>query len=376
MKLTALEASPIPLVDLETQSRQLRDDIMLRLYDVIGSARYILGKEVQEFEEAFAQYCGAKHCIGVANGSDALVLALKALGVGPGDEVITAGNSFAATAFAIVHAGATPVFVDVDADDYNLDPELIEAAITEKTKAIIPVHLYGQPAKMPEIKAIAEKHGLKIVEDAAQAHGAEISGRRCGSFGDAGCFSFYPGKNLGAFGDGGAVVTNDDQLATQVRLLRNYGQRIKNLHECVAFNSRLDTMQAAVLLAKMDYIESWTDSRNRVAGWYREELSDSELELPVVRDDVRHVYHLFVVRHPRRQELLEHLQQQQIYCGIHYPTPLFEIEALRECSTFPNGCPNVKRLSEQILSLPMFPEMTREQVRRVCYSVRNFSEES
>ena len=242
---------PIPLVDLKTQSRSIKADVLRRMGDVIEDARYILGKEVADFEQQFAQYCDASFCVGMANGTEAIHLALRALDIGPGDEVITAGNSFAATAFAIAYAGAQAVFVDIDPDDFNIDTSLIESAISEKTKAIIPVHLFGQPARMKEIMEIARKHDLRVIEDAAQAHGAELVGQRCGSFGDIGCFSFYPGKNLGAFGDGGAVVTSDPELAERLRLLRNYGQKQKNQHDTLGFNCRLDTLQACVLLAKM-----------------------------------------------------------------------------------------------------------------------------
>ena len=312
----------IPLVDLATQSRAIKQDVLDRMARVIDAGRYILGEEVTDFESQFADYCGSAHCVGLDNGTNALHMALRALDIGAGDEVITAGNSFAATAFAIAYSGARPVFVDVDPVDFNLDPGLIEQAITERTKAIIPVHLYGQPARMVEIRQLADRHGLKIIEDAAQAHGAELNGQRCGTWGDIGCFSFYPGKNLGAFGDGGAAVTNDPELAEKLRLLRNYGQKVKNRHDLLGYNCRLDTLQACVLLAKLQHIEQWTENRIQVAAWYREELEGSELVLPAVRDDVRHVYHLFVVRHPRRDAMMKALADQGIYCGIHYPNPL------------------------------------------------------
>lgn len=241
----------IPLVDLATQSANIKSEVLEAIGEVIDSAGYILGPQVAQFEDQFAQYTGTNHCVGLANGTDALHMALRALDVGQGDEVITAGNSFAATAFAIAYSGATPVFVDIRPEDFNIDASLIESAITEKTKVIMPVHLYGQPARMDAICKIAKKHNLRVVEDAAQAHGAELNGQRCGSFGDIGCFSFYPGKNLGAFGDGGAAVTNDPEIAEKLRLLRNYGQVVKNRHDLLGFNCRLDTVQAAVLLTKM-----------------------------------------------------------------------------------------------------------------------------
>lgn len=360
----------IPLVDLATQSRMIRDEVLHRMADVIDHGRYILGAEVDEFEVKFAEYCQAKHCIGVANGTDALHLALRALGVGPGDEVITAGNSFAATAFAIAYTGAKAVFVDVREDDYNLDPALIEAVITEKTKAIIPVHLYGNPARMVEIGEIAKRHGLKVVEDAAQGHGGEIAGKRIGSFGDIACFSFYPGKNLGAFGDGGAVTTNCPELAEKLRLLRNYGQRVKNRHDLLGYNCRLDTLQACVLLTKMQYIEHWTEQRRQVARWYQEELQDSGLILPELPSNARHVFHLYVVRHPERDRLMASLAAENIYCGIHYPNPLPTAAPFHDAVTYPMGLPNCAKFSTEILSLPMYPELTREHVARIANSIR------
>lgn len=360
----------IPLVDLATQSRMIRDEVLRRMADVIDHGRYILGSEVDEFEGKFAEYCQAAHCIGVANGTDALHLALRALGVGPGDEVITAGNSFAATAFAIAYTGAKAVFVDVREDDYNLDPSLIEAVITERTKAIIPVHLYGNPARMIEIGEIAKKHGLKVVEDAAQGHGGEINGKRIGSFGDIACFSFYPGKNLGAFGDGGAVTTNCPELAEKLRLLRNYGQRVKNRHDMLGYNCRLDTLQACVLLTKMQYIEHWTEQRRQVALWYQEELQDTGLILPVLPQNARHVFHLYVVRHPERDRLMASLAAENIYCGIHYPNPLPNAAPFHDSVTYPMGLPNCTKFATEIVSLPMYPELTREQVARIADSIR------
>lgn len=362
----------IPLVDLATQSQQIRDDVLKRMADVIDAGRYILGEEVAEFERQFADYCQVPHCVGVANGTDALHLALRALDVGPGDEVITVGNSFAATAFAIAYTGAQPVFIDIDPHSYNMDACLIEQAINEKTKAIIPVHLYGQPADMKTIVALANKHNLKIVEDCAQSHGAEIDGRRCGSFGDFGCFSFYPGKNLGAFGDGGAVVTKDAALAERLHLLRNYGQRVKNRHDLLGYNCRLDTLQACVLLAKMQHIERWTEQRRQVAQWYQEELQDTGLILPKQLDGYRHVYHLYVVRHPNREALMHHLAKKKIYCGIHYPNPLPTAAPFVHCATIPWELPICSQYSKEILSLPMYPEMTHDLVVRVAREVREF----
>lgn len=366
------DLSPIPLVDLQTQSRALKEEVLRRMGDVIDGARYILGQEVQEFEEIFAKYCGVDHCIGMANGTEALHMAIRALDIGPGDEVITAGNSFAATAFAIAHAGADAVFVDIDPTDYNIDVGLIEQAITERTKAIIPVHLYGQPARMREICELAKAYKLKVIEDSAQGHGGEIDGQRCGSFGDIGCFSFYPGKNLGAFGDGGATTTKCPELAEKLRLLRNYGQRVKNRHDMLAFNSRLDTIQACVLLAKMPHLEKWTEQRRTIADWYREDLANVDIVLPHAHPEMRHVYHLFVVRTPHRDALISTLASKNIFCGIHYPNPLFTAQPFVKSPTIPYGLPVCSQFANEIVSLPMYPEMTREQVRRVSSAIEEF----
>lgn len=365
--------TPIPLVDLKTQSAAIKQEVLERIGDVIDSAGYILGEQVGHFERQFAEYCGASHCVGLANGTDALHLSLRALEIGPGDEVITVGNSFAATALAIHYSGATPVLVDCAEDDFNIDVSQLEAAITDRTRAIIPVHLYGHPAPMPQIMQLAARHNLRVIEDAAQAHGAEIDGKRIGSWGDVACFSFYPGKNLGAFGDGGAAVTNDAELAEKIELLRSYGQVTKNVHDRLGFNCRLDTVQAAVLLTKMRYIEQWTEARRNVAGWYREALAGAEgVALPPEKPNCRHVYHLFVVRHPMRDELLKFLAEQQIYCGIHYPHPLSEAQPFENCATVPLGLPVAARLASEIISLPMYPEMTRQHVSRVAEAVRSF----
>ena len=366
---TKVKQEVIPLVDLKSQSRSIKQDVLRRMEAVIDDARYILGQEVADFEAQFAEYCGTSHCVGMANGTEAIHMALRALGIGPGDEVITAGNSFAATAFAIAYAGAEAVFVDIDPSDFNLDASLIESAITDKTKAIIPVHLFGQPARMKEIMEIARRHDLKVIEDSAQAHGAELDGQRCGSFGDIGCFSFYPGKNLGAFGDGGAVVTNDPELAERLRLLRNYGQKQKNRHDTLGFNCRLDTLQACVLLSKMQHIEKWTEQRRQVAAWYREELKDAGLLLPQAHEDSRHVYHLFVIRTRQRERLMASLAEQNIHTGIHYPNPLSTAGSFQDAPTIPMGLPVCTEVANEIVSLPMFPEMTREQVQRVCVAV-------
>ena len=367
------QLSVIPLVDLATQSARIKEEVLARIARVIDKANYILGDEVAEFEEEFARYCGSAHCVGLANGTDAIHMALRALAIGPGDEVITAANSFAATALAIAYSGATPVLVDIVEDDFNIDPAMIERAITPKTRAIIPVHLYGQPARMSEILKIARRHNLKVIEDSAQGHGAELGGTRCGAFGDIACFSFYPGKNLGAFGDAGACVTADAQLAEKLRLLRNYGQVVKNRHDLLGFNCRLDTLQACVLLTKLQYIEEWTEQRRQIAEWYRQELKDSELRLPMEKADARHVYHLFVIRHPERDRLMKFLADRHISCGIHYPNPLPTAQPFASVRTHPVGVPVCTQLSKEILSLPMYPEMTRQHVKTVAAAIAEFS---
>ncbi len=359
----------VPLLDLVTQYHNLRDELLPALERVMESAQFILGEELELFEDKFAAYCGADHCVGVSNGTEALHLTLRAMGIGCGDEVITAANSFAATACAIVYTGASPVFVDVNSEDYNIDVNLIEKAITPRTKVIMPVHLYGQPAEMEAISSIAKRHGLRVVEDACQAHGASYHGRPVGTLGDAGCFSFYPGKNLGAYGDGGAVVTEDRELADQLRVLRNYGQRVKNVHSILGYNSRLDTLQAAVLLVKLNHLDQWNDSRRAVATQYRELLAESDIVLPIERERLRHVYHLFVIRHKKRDYLLEYLKDRQIFCGIHYPSPLHCSVPFQSARTVPNGVPVSTAISQEILSLPIYPEISHEQVDHVTQNI-------
>lgn len=362
----------IPFVDLAKQCNELASEVMPAIESVVRRGAFILGEEVQEFEEKFADYCDTAYCVSVANGTEALHLALRAVGVGPGDEVITAGNSFVATTFAISHAGAMPVLVDVNESDHNINVELIERAITTRTKAIVPVHLYGQPAAMDAIQEIADRHGLKVIEDSCQAHGSEFNGKRTGSFGDAGCFSFYPGKNLGAFGDGGAIVTGDAEVAERLRQLRNYGQRQKNVHSMLAYNSRLDTIQAAVLLVKLPYLDDWNNQRRKAAELYHQYLQDTELELPVENGSARHVYHLFVVKHSRRDQLVEFLREEQIFCGIHYPLPLHHAEPYRTARSIPRHLPVCSDLAGRIFSLPMFPGITEKQISRVSDAVQSF----
>jgi len=371
-KKTAEAKHPrIPLVDLGAQHQSLKLNIRLAMDRVIMNTRFIGGKELNEFENAFAQFCGTKHAIGVSSGTSALELVLRALGIGPGDEVITAANSFIATPGSICAVGARPVLADVLEDTYCIDPALIEKAITAKTKAIIPVHLYGQLCDMERINAIAAKHGLKVIEDGAQAHGARIGDRRVGQWGDAACFSFYPGKNLGAYGDAGAVVTSDNELDAKVRKLQNHGRSEKYVSDVLGSNHRLDTLQAAVLNVKLRHLEKWNQSRRDVAASYRSLLDGLPLEIPQVSTE-NHVYHLFVVRTKLRTELQAFLNEQGIDAGIHYPVPLHLQPALDHLDYSKGSFPVTERLAEEILSLPIFPEMDEGQIERVAVAVRAF----
>lgn len=362
----------IPLVDLQTQSQQLREDMLPAIEEVMRKSNYILGEEVEFFEEEFADFCEAHYCVGVSSGTEALHMALRALDIGPGDEVITAANTFVASALAIAYVGATPVAVDIDPLDYNLDVELVEEAITPQTKAIMPVHLYGQPAEMTRLRELTERYGLKLVEDASQAHGARYRGQRVGTFGDAGCFSFYPGKNLGGFGDGGAVVTKDAALAQKLRELRNYGQANKNVHSRLGFNARLDTIQAAVLRVKLPYLETWNQQRAAVAKAYDDLLQELGLTLPRKKQHCSHIYHLYVVQHPQRNELLDHLRQHDVHGGIHYPSPIHQALSFLKVRTFPDGVPIAQDVANKILSLPIYPELSPEGIEQVVDAVNAF----
>jgi dTDP-4-amino-4,6-dideoxygalactose transaminase len=362
----------IPFVDLGTQHRLLERELLGAVADVVATSQFILGDELSAFEEDFARYCSTAYCVGVASGTDALHLSLRALGIGPGDEVITAANTFVATVFAIAHVGAQPVLVDVEPDGYNIDTSVIERAISERTKAIIPVHLYGQPAEMDEILAIAKSHGLRVVEDACQAHGARYRGQRVGSFGDAACFSFYPGKNLGALGDGGAIVTNDSELAEGLRILRHCGQSTKNVHPMIGYNSRLDTLQAAVLRVKLRHLDEWNERRQAAARLYTELLSEAGVVLPTERPCSEHVYHLYVIQHQQRDALLDQLANEGISCGIHYPLAVNEHEPFKHVKTFPEGAPNARVRSRRILSLPMSAHISDDQIRTVARAVMRF----
>jgi dTDP-4-amino-4,6-dideoxygalactose transaminase len=363
----------IPFLNLKAPYRELQAELDAAYRRVMKSGWYILGEEVEAFETDFASFCHAKHCIGVADGLDALILILRGYGIGPGDEVIVPANTYIASWLAVSYVEAKPVPVEPKTATCNLDPDRIAAAITSRTRAIMPVHLYGQPAEMGPIRAAAETYGLRVIEDAAQAHGARYDSVPAGALGDAAGFSFYPGKNLGAFGDGGAVLTNDDQLADRLRVLRNYGSRQKYYNEVKGVNSRLDPLQAAFLRVKLAYLESWNDRRRAVARHYLEELAGiQDLEMPAVAVRAEPVWHLFVVRHPRRDELRQHLRDSGIDTLIHYPIPAHLSQAYAEAGWKKGDFPITEALAATVLSLPMGPHLSEQEVSAVVRRLRTF----
>ena len=347
----------VPFLDLHAACAELRPEIDAAIARVLDSGWYILGPEVEAFEAEFAGYCQADHAIGLANGLDALHLALRAMDVGPGDEVIVPSNTYIATWLAVSQCGAVPVPVEPDPGTHNIDPARIEAAITPRTRVILPVHLYGQPVDLDPILAIARKHGLRVLEDGAQAHGARYKGRRIGGHGDAVAWSFYPGKNLGALGDGGAVTTNDAQIADRLRVLRNYGSRVKYVNEVAGYNSRLDPLQAAVLRVKLAHLDDWNARRTALAQVYLDGLRDTGLVLPHVPDWAQPAWHLFVVRHRQRDDLQRALAEAGIGSLIHYPIPPHKQQAYAEAGYPADAFPLANRLAEEVLSLPMGPQM-------------------
>jgi len=366
----------VPFVDLQAQYRAIKAEVDEAIARVVENATFILGREVEAFEEAFADYLGARFCVGVSNGTAAIQLAVTACGIGAGDEVIVPANSFFATAEAVSTAGATPVFVDADPVSYTIDVNRIEAAITGRTRAIIPVHLYGQPADLDSIFDLAARHNFSVIEDAAQAHGALYKGRRVGALGRANCFSFYPGKNLGAYGEGGAVVTNDAEVARRVRQLRDHGSERKYQHEIIGYNFRLEGIQGAVLNVKLKYLDGWNDLRRAHAARYGELLADLDggaLMLPRESADVRHIYHLYVVQTPAREALQKHLSAAGIQTGIHYPIPIHLQPAYDSLGHRAGDFPAAERQAARVLSLPMFPELTDEQIVRVAEVVCSFA---
>jgi len=357
--------------DLRLQYNSIKIELDQAVQEVLRSGWFILGEQVAAFERAFAEYCGVQFAVTVANGTDAIQLALMACGIGPGDEVITTPLSATFTALAISAVGATPVFVDIDAETFNIDPSLVETSIGPRTRAILPVHLYGQPASLEPILDIARHHGVRVIEDAAQAHGASYKGQTVGTIGDLGCFSFYPSKNLGAFGDGGLVTTNDPELAERLRMLRNGGQQARYDHQLLGINSRLDELQAAILRVKLRYLDQWNRRRRHIAALYTALLGDSSVEPPLESSDGEHVY---VVRCRNRAALQRHLTARGIQTAVHYPTPIHLQGAYRQLGIGPGSLPIAERMTEEILSLPIYPELSDAKIRYVAQCVMEFDE--
>jgi len=361
----------IPLVDLKAQHAQIADEVTEGFTRVCETTSFIGGRAVEEFEQQFAAFSGVRHCAGVANGTDALELALRATGIGPGDEVIVPANTFIATALAVVRAGATPVFVDCDRRYHLIDPALVAERVTSRTRAIMPVHLFGQMAPMRDVMAVAESHGLSVIEDAAQAQGARQNGTGAGAFGVAAGTSFYPGKNLGCYGDGGAVISNSDEVIQKVKALRNYGSEVKYHHPVIGFNSRLDTLQAVVLQAKLRRLAAWNEARRQAAARYDALLADVPgIALPETRPDNEHIFHLYVVRVAGRDEVLKQLHAANIGAGVHYPVPVHLQGAFRSLGYGPRDFPVAEAAASEMLSLPMFSEITANQQERVVSELR------
>jgi dTDP-4-amino-4,6-dideoxygalactose transaminase len=351
----------VPMMDLRGQYSQIRDELLRAMKEVADSTTYVLGPKVSEFERTFADYVGAKHCVGVNSGTSALHLALICADVGRWDEVITVPMTFIATSWAVSYVGARPVFVDVDSKTYTMDPAQVERRITPRTRAILPVHLYGQTADLEPLLDISRRRGIPLIEDAAQAHGAEYRGKRAGTFGLAGCYSFYPGKNLGALGEGGAVVTDDDDVAARTRALRDHGQSRRYHHDELGFNYRMDALQGAVLGLKLKYLDRWTEARSRLADRYRTLLRDLPLQLPEVAPANHHAWHLFVVLHSERDQLRCELESRGVQTGMHYPIPLHLQKAYRHLGHREGEFPIAERIGRDCLTLPLFPEMTIQQ---------------
>lgn len=363
----------IPFLDLAAQYRGIKDEVNAAIQRVLDTCQFTLGSEVAAFEEEFATYCSTKYGIGVNSGTSALHLALLAADVGPGDEVITVPFTFVATVAAIVYTGARPVFVDVDSRTLNMDTDALEAAISERTKVILPVHLHGQCAEMDPIIDVAKRHQLVVIEDAAQAHGAEYKGRRAGSLGDMGCFSFYPGKNLGAYGEGGMVVTNNGEYTRKIRMLRDWGAERKYHHELKGYNYRMEGIQGAVLRVKLRHLEAWTEGRRRAAAHYDRLLSGNGIATPRPLAHNRHVYHVYAIRTPHRQAWQEALQGQGIQTGIHYPIPVHLLPAYTDLGYRAGDFPSAEQAAAEVLSLPMFPELTEAQCETVAGAVNELA---
>jgi dTDP-4-amino-4,6-dideoxygalactose transaminase len=360
----------IPFVDLKAQYRSIKPEIDAAIARVLGSAQFVLGDEVDAFEREFAAFCGAADAVAVNSGTSALQLALVAAGVGPGDEVITVPFTFVATAAAIEYTGARPIFVDIDERSFTMDASRIEAAVTPRTKAIVPVHLYGQPADMDPIRAIAARHGLTVIEDAAQAHGARYKDRPAGSLGDLACFSFYPSKNLGAYGEGGMVVTGRADAAARIRALRDWGQETKYRHTMRGFNARMDALQGAILRVKLGYLPAWIAARRAHAARYHALLAGTGLTRPIEMPYAAHAYHLYTVRLRDRDALAAALGAEGVHTGLHYPMPVHRQPAYADLGYAAGAFPVAERVANEVLSLPMFPELTAEQIATVAAAVR------
>ena len=362
MKAKTKPAMEVPYFDLTAQYASLRADITAAIDDVCGKTAFILGEQVEQFEHAFAEYCEVKHCVALNSGTSALHLALLAAGIGAGDEVITTSDTFIATAEAIHYTGATPVFVDIHPSTANIDPAQIEKAITPRTRAIIPVHLYGRPVELDAIAEIAHRRRLTLIEDACQAHGARYHGKRVGGFGQSAAFSFYPGKNLGAYGEGGALTTNDDEIAKLARSLRSHGETSRYQHAYIGYNYRMDGFQGAVLNVKLGHLDKWTAKRQEYAALYRQLLADAPVDLPEDAPDVDCVYHLFVVYVNERDKVRSELADRGVQTAVHYPKPVHLQGAFQHLGYHPGSLPHAERACERVLSMPIFPEMSREQV--------------
>ncbi len=363
----------VPFLDLKAQYETIKDEINTAIQEVIDSCAFAGGPFVEKFEKEYAEFCGTYYAVGVGSGTEAIWLTLVALGIGRGDEVITVPNTFIATVEAISFTGATPVFVNIDEDYYTMNPALIEDAITPMTKAIIPVHLFGQMADMDPIMKIAKEHGLYVFEDACQAHGAEYKGKRAGSIGEAGCFSFYPGKNLGAYGEAGAVTTNNRDIAQKIRMLRDHGQSKKYYHDIIGWNARMDGIQAAVLRIKLKHLEEWNKKRRQNAHLYDSLLQDiNSVIVPKEADYNKHVYHIYAIRTQKRDVLIEALKKKNIFCGIHYPVPVHLQNAYTSVSFHKGSFPAIERYSEEFISLPMFAELKQSEIEYFNYKLKEY----
>lgn len=362
----------IPLLDLKAQYNTIREEVSQAVLKVLEDGAYILGPEVKALEKEVAEYCGVKHAIGVANGTDALLLALDAQGIGPGDEVITTPFTFFATSEVVSQLGATPVFVDIDSKTYNLDIEQVKSKINEKTKAIIPVHIFGQPAEMDELMELAKEHHLFVLEDAAQAMGSAYKGRKVGSLGHAATFSFFPTKNLGGYGDGGMVVTNDDELAQKIRILRVHGSNPKYYHSQIGYNSRLDEIQAAALRIKLRYLDQWNDARREKAALYNKLLQGTPVVTPFDAADRKHIYHLYIIQAEDREDLRSHLQEQGISTGVYYPVPLHQQTVYESLGYGEGSLPTSEYMSLRTFAIPLYPELENETIERIADIIKGY----